>query len=370
MTHTRIPIQDLPLDKLQEIFTRCLPPDAMSHRQPDTKIAPMLLCHICSYWRAVALGIPRLWTDLYHVLRIYAEVPNRMLLSEGIHKGDLDFLSWWKLNIGTVHPRLRVMVQWVKGNPGFEVGKSDGSLLSLVSAARHLDIDIDFAWWFALIRECVNLESGIFHIRGLGDDEPPEDDPPTCTLPRLQQLVLKWNSSIFPRPLFKNLHLPKLKCLRLDSGLTVQELHELLASTPIPAAPDYKGRGLIPRTSSDVEELTVYVPNLEYLVMQLHFTYNKEYKDISHLIDVLSTTPWLNLGSGRNSIKSQHWESQEILVEGLKTLNPVIEGVKIFAGEDSPWKRDTDLHLKYSLREDCFDNFGFGYRSYVPKGIV
>ncbi|KDR76657.1 hypothetical protein GALMADRAFT_1328554 [Galerina marginata CBS 339.88] len=467
MTETRIPIQDLPLDILQEIFTCCLPPDSMTHRQPDTKVAPMILCHICAYWRAVALGIPRLWTDLFHVLRIYAVVPNRMLLSEGIHQGDLEFLRWWKLQLGRVHPRLRLIVQWMKGNPGFKVGKSDESLLSLVSTARHLDIDIDFAcalrthfggnlpdsivkadtfflrqgsrgfretsykfsfnmsydpslipfptepllrrilldsiffknldlgavvWsqltriilldtglstpaWFAMIRECLNLESAIFHIRGLGYNEPPQDDPSTCTLPRLQQLVLKWDPANFPQPLFKNLHLPELTRLRLTSGLTVQELHELLNSTPsvqelhlsysMPADPDFKSRGLIPGTSSNVEQLTAYVPNLEHLVIQVHFTWNKEYEDVRHLINILSTTPWLDLGSGRNAIKRveltvEHWESQEILVEGLQTLNPVIDGVDIVARDDSPWGKDDDLHLTY--REDCFDDFRFGYR--------
>ncbi|KDR76680.1 hypothetical protein GALMADRAFT_139579 [Galerina marginata CBS 339.88] len=470
MTHASKPVEDIPLDILQEIFIRCLPQDAMTHRQPNITITPILLCHVSSYWRMVALGIPRLWTDLYHVLRVYAEVPNRTLLSEGIHKGDLNFLSWWKLNIGTVHLRLRVMVQWVKGNSEFKVGKSDGSLLSLVSAARHLDIDIDFAcalrthfggnlpdstlradtfllhpgsrgfrdhsnkfpfnmsrdpklipyptdqpvrrmlldsisfkqqdlgvlnWsqlthlilidaglsapgWSAMIRECGNLESGTFRIRGRGSghNQPVQGDPPSCTLPRLQQLVVKWDSSNFPHPLFRNLYLPGLTRLRLASALTVRELHELLRSTPsvqelhlshsIPANPDFKSRGLIPRPSANVDELTVYVPDLEHLVIQLDFTYNKEYEDVSHLLEVLSTTPWLKLGSGRNAIKRvelivEHWESREILVEGLKTLNPVIDEVEIIAREDSPWRRDTDLHLKYSLREDCFDNFGFGY---------
>ncbi|KDR76676.1 hypothetical protein GALMADRAFT_210583 [Galerina marginata CBS 339.88] len=132
----------------------------MTHRQPNAKYAPILLCHICSYWCAVALRIPRLWGDLFHVLRIYAEVPNHILLSKGIYKGDLDFLPWWKLNIGSVHLRLWLIVQSMKENPGSKV-------------PRHLNIDIDFAWHY----------------------EPVQGDPPSC----LQELSYSgpWKGRLF-----------------------------------------------------------------------------------------------------------------------------------------------------------------------------
>ncbi|KAJ7108056.1 hypothetical protein C8R43DRAFT_189230 [Mycena crocata] len=62
----------VPHDLLQEIFLACLPA-SYSDTSLDPPGAPLLLCHICGTWRAVALAFPRLWTSLHintsHVLR-------------------------------------------------------------------------------------------------------------------------------------------------------------------------------------------------------------------------------------------------------------------------------------------------------------
>ncbi|KAF8189052.1 hypothetical protein BJ912DRAFT_806507, partial [Pholiota molesta] len=55
------PISTVPYDILFEIFVRCLPQDRFEICQPETRIAPILLCHICSSWRAIALTTPILW---------------------------------------------------------------------------------------------------------------------------------------------------------------------------------------------------------------------------------------------------------------------------------------------------------------------
>lgn len=56
------PIRRLPADVLHEIFFHCLP----SHRFPimDASEAPLLLTHICSSWRTIALSSPRLWAQI------------------------------------------------------------------------------------------------------------------------------------------------------------------------------------------------------------------------------------------------------------------------------------------------------------------
>ncbi|KAJ7154353.1 hypothetical protein C8R43DRAFT_1106507 [Mycena crocata] len=56
------PIRRLPDDVLQEIFLAVLPPlnAAMSVSE-----APLLLCRICSAWRALALDTPTLWSTLH-----------------------------------------------------------------------------------------------------------------------------------------------------------------------------------------------------------------------------------------------------------------------------------------------------------------
>ncbi|KAF8180600.1 hypothetical protein BJ912DRAFT_980896, partial [Pholiota molesta] len=64
----RNPISGVPYDVLREIFLHCLPRHRLEIRQPNTTIAPMLLCQICSSWRTVALTSPTLWSHLsYHV---------------------------------------------------------------------------------------------------------------------------------------------------------------------------------------------------------------------------------------------------------------------------------------------------------------
>ncbi|KAF8189066.1 hypothetical protein BJ912DRAFT_804153, partial [Pholiota molesta] len=51
----------VPRDVLLEIFTHCLPRRPLAIQRSNMRIAPMLLCHICSSWRRIALACPTLW---------------------------------------------------------------------------------------------------------------------------------------------------------------------------------------------------------------------------------------------------------------------------------------------------------------------
>ncbi|KAJ7232662.1 hypothetical protein B0H12DRAFT_1001416, partial [Mycena haematopus] len=57
------PARRLPQDVIREIFLACLP----THRNAvmSTREAPLLLGHICSGWRSIALANPMLWTSLH-----------------------------------------------------------------------------------------------------------------------------------------------------------------------------------------------------------------------------------------------------------------------------------------------------------------
>jgi hypothetical protein len=57
------PVRRLPLDVLHEIFFHCLP----THRNPimSSSESPILLTHICSSWRAIALSSPRIWSKIH-----------------------------------------------------------------------------------------------------------------------------------------------------------------------------------------------------------------------------------------------------------------------------------------------------------------
>ncbi|KAJ7152761.1 hypothetical protein C8R43DRAFT_1003653 [Mycena crocata] len=80
------PVRRLPDDVVQGIFLACLP----SHRNAvmSAQEAPLLLCRVCSMWRALALETPRLWASLHLHLRF-------ILHDYRNDHGKLDALSQW-----------------------------------------------------------------------------------------------------------------------------------------------------------------------------------------------------------------------------------------------------------------------------------
>ncbi len=68
LSDSYFPINQLPGDVLAEIFIQCLPevklwPKIQGKSTKD--VAPLLLCNVCSLWRALALSIPCLWQQLF-----------------------------------------------------------------------------------------------------------------------------------------------------------------------------------------------------------------------------------------------------------------------------------------------------------------
>ncbi|KAJ7154880.1 hypothetical protein C8R43DRAFT_857362, partial [Mycena crocata] len=53
------PVRRRPPDIVQEIFLACLP--TRHNAVMSTRDAPLLLAHICSAWRVLALATPALW---------------------------------------------------------------------------------------------------------------------------------------------------------------------------------------------------------------------------------------------------------------------------------------------------------------------
>ncbi|KAK2459427.1 hypothetical protein APHAL10511_008538 [Amanita phalloides] len=58
---TNFPIRQLPREILSEVFVECLPDTTEAHWM-STHSAPLLLCGVCSSWRALALATPQLWS--------------------------------------------------------------------------------------------------------------------------------------------------------------------------------------------------------------------------------------------------------------------------------------------------------------------
>lgn len=95
----------IPIDIFVEIFLHCIPPDPLKFRQPDVTIAPILLCHVCSYWREIAFRTPRIWAHLYHVA-LFSQNP-----ASTLDNHDLTFLRWWRDKVKDCHPSLRLAFQ-------------------------------------------------------------------------------------------------------------------------------------------------------------------------------------------------------------------------------------------------------------------
>lgn len=57
------PFTTLPVEIINEIFLRCLPDDE-AESTPSPNTAPLVLCHVSSFWRKAALADPRLWRRL------------------------------------------------------------------------------------------------------------------------------------------------------------------------------------------------------------------------------------------------------------------------------------------------------------------
>ncbi|PFH46949.1 hypothetical protein AMATHDRAFT_125205, partial [Amanita thiersii Skay4041] len=55
------PIQRLSPEILAEIFAHCL----NKLHSNNIRHCPLLLCRVCSSWRALALHTPRLWSSLF-----------------------------------------------------------------------------------------------------------------------------------------------------------------------------------------------------------------------------------------------------------------------------------------------------------------
>jgi hypothetical protein len=145
-------ISMVPYDVLREIFIHCLPRYPLKEQQPNLTIAPLLFCRICSFWRAVALASPILWSHLSYRLTTYHFGSEIKLV-----KNDVEFLRWWRKNqrptrapflrLSAVHKsnpwQRNIYQKLAKGGEWAEEGMS--FLLEYVVFAQYLVLD-SFYW--------------------------------------------------------------------------------------------------------------------------------------------------------------------------------------------------------------------------------
>ncbi|KAF8180588.1 hypothetical protein BJ912DRAFT_907185, partial [Pholiota molesta] len=136
------PIGMVPYDVLLEILVHCLPlEDRFEIRQPNTKIAPLLLCQICTSWRTIALATPILWSHLSFcfTLRVF---PGEW----AFFRNEIEFIRWWKKHQGSIAPSLRLAIERDDDKSGAlaQDKRTFVFLSDYMTTAQHLEIDPQF----------------------------------------------------------------------------------------------------------------------------------------------------------------------------------------------------------------------------------
>jgi hypothetical protein len=135
----------LPYEVLAKIFVHCLSQYPLKDVQPNTKIAPMLLCQVCSHWRTVALTTATLWSHLHCQLPIKrddADFPRIASADRIFWTAAIEFLRWWKKNHGAIPPFLRIRARPNSAKPRWGRYKKfpeQQFLLEYLSSAQYLD---------------------------------------------------------------------------------------------------------------------------------------------------------------------------------------------------------------------------------------
>ncbi|KAF9480413.1 hypothetical protein BDN70DRAFT_992752 [Pholiota conissans] len=157
LANTMCPIDALPYDVLREIFIHCLPPYPLRPYQMNAEdfrrhhLVPMLLCHVCAFWRMVALSTPILWSHLSLCITIYEFTSNFDWYIRS--KKKIKLIRWWKRNQGSVIPPFITLTAAVclidnRYRPKHRkplAGDSEKFLLDYLMTAQYLDIDV-FLW--------------------------------------------------------------------------------------------------------------------------------------------------------------------------------------------------------------------------------
>jgi hypothetical protein len=142
-SETRVNFQNLPAELIENVFVHSLPDNALDQKQPNVRIAPMLLCHVCSQWRTIARELPRLWRCLFHVVRILTHQKASKPLKEGIQHANLEFLEWWWCNLSANHPfhlRFHINFEGIFYYPEDVLFVKEHLPVALFNLAQHLDV--------------------------------------------------------------------------------------------------------------------------------------------------------------------------------------------------------------------------------------
>ncbi|KIM38399.1 hypothetical protein M413DRAFT_245635 [Hebeloma cylindrosporum] len=182
------PIEEIfPIEIIAHIFILCLPKDPLRHFQPDLTRAPLLLCHVCSVWRTIALNTPQLWNHFHHRLPIPRVSSSKSFWR--IRPSSLDFMEWWSQNVRGDSLSLRLALKWSGNSHDWpsNPNRSASFLFSMLKSTRFLEIEQSYALMLERLRlrpwQYPNLES-IF----IREDPHDRDDSPWYISPSSWQI--------------------------------------------------------------------------------------------------------------------------------------------------------------------------------------
>jgi hypothetical protein len=143
-SQSRCPANELPTEILCDIFSRCVNrSSAHVLMQPNTKIAPMLLCHVCASWRAVVLDIPAFWSHLRFGLPLSWHQNGRLYTGDPeLFARRVEWLRWWRRNLCDMAPYLQIELRWKDG--AYRKGRLSEAtcefLLELMCSAQYISV--------------------------------------------------------------------------------------------------------------------------------------------------------------------------------------------------------------------------------------
>jgi hypothetical protein len=153
LTSIDSPLRYVSYDILLEIFFHCLPENPLDALQPNKYLVPILFCHVCSFWRTVALSSPSLWTHLHVQLPILWDDNKEPIVRdpEALAR-KVEFMTWWRTNHGSLAPLLRINLHrrsWRFKEREYVSpleSKIEDFLCDYLSSAQYLDVGIFYIY--------------------------------------------------------------------------------------------------------------------------------------------------------------------------------------------------------------------------------
>lgn len=149
-------IEQLPEEILHEIFLLCLPhPRYRASLSP--RRAPVLLTHVCRYWRQSAHGLPALWSslDMQHLRRCNVEALCERIISWFSLSGGIPFTL--QLALDDVASKRRSVFEGDHSLPGSREGPSLEALRKDLHAAQLITPGLIYRLLAPIQRNLTNL---------------------------------------------------------------------------------------------------------------------------------------------------------------------------------------------------------------------